>query len=76
VDRSGSESATQWAPLLGASAGYAFVLAEPLSIDLGLSGGIAFFDGDGAGRGSDDAPRYMYGSSAWLGASLLAAVPF
>jgi hypothetical protein len=76
VDRLGTESTSQWAPLLGASAGYAFVVADPLSIDLGLSGGCAFFDADGAGRGSDLSPRFTYGTSAWLGASLLAAVPF
>ena len=76
VDRSGTESATQWAPLLGASVGYAFVVADPLSIDLGLGGGCAFFGEEGVGRGSDASPRYTYGTSAWLGASVLAAVPF
>jgi hypothetical protein len=76
VDRAGNESATQWAPLLGASAGYAFEIADPLSIDLGLTGGLAFFDADGAGAGSDLSPHFTYGTSAWLGASVLAAVPF
>ena len=76
VDRVDGASTTQWAPMLGGSAGFAVELADPISLDLGLTGGVAFFDSDGAGAGSDSAPRHAYGTSAWVGASLLAAVPF
>jgi hypothetical protein len=76
VDREGPASATQWAPMVGASAGYALALADPLSLDLGLTGGLAFFDETGARLEGSAPTRYAYGSSAWLGASLLAAFPF
>jgi hypothetical protein len=68
VDSEGSASVSQWAPLLGAAAGYDVPLAELLSLGLELRAAYAPF---GEGSGSIDGRSYDYDVSTWLGAGVV-----
>jgi hypothetical protein len=68
VDSEGDASVSQWAPLLGAAAGYDVPLVQLLSLGLELRAAYAPF-----GKGSRTAAdrRYDYDVSTWIGAGVV-----
>jgi hypothetical protein len=66
------QTATQWAPAVGAAVGYDFGIGESLAVGLELRAGAAFFDDDGAftGTTSSGAATFIYGTNSWLGLNL------
>lgn len=71
VDSLGNESSSQWAPLIGAAAGYDLRVARPLSLGLELRAAYADF-GDGARL--SPARSYDYDVSTWIGAGVVASI--
>lgn len=65
------ETATQWAPAVGAALGYDFGIGEALALGLELRGGAALFDADGASlRTGSETATYIYGATSWLSLNL------
>jgi hypothetical protein len=71
VDSRGDESVSQWAPLLGAAAGYDLRIARPLSLGFELRAARADF---GEGSHTSLAGYYDYHVSTWVGAALVGNV--
>ena len=69
VDSVGSDSASLWAPMLGAAAGYDLSAAEALSFGIELRGGLAFF-GDEGSSPNGESDTIVYGTSSWLSFNL------
>lgn len=71
VDTRGTASESRWAPLLEASAGYAWSLARPLSVGFELRAAYADF---GDGSHTSPAGYYDYRVSTWLGCGVVVEV--
>jgi hypothetical protein len=71
VDSRGDESVSQWAPLLGAAAGYDLRIARPLSLGFELRAARADF---GEGSHTSLAGYHDYHVSTWIGAALVGNV--
>jgi len=71
VDSRGDSSVSQWAPLIGAAAGYDLRLAPPVALGLELRAAYAEF-----GEGPSDAlaGSYDYQVSTWLGAGVVGSL--
>jgi hypothetical protein len=62
---------TQWAPALGAAAGYDVGVGAALAIGLELRGGVAVFDPDGGSlQTATEAVTVVYGTTSWLSLNL------
>ncbi|MET0409982.1 MAG: hypothetical protein ABW217_01735 [Polyangiaceae bacterium] len=76
ADSIGDDSVTQWAPLVAASAGHELRLGSSFALALELRAAHAWFSEDGRTLVLRDSvgassTRYEYGSTTWLGLSLL-----
>jgi hypothetical protein len=65
-------TAIQWAPAVGAAAGYDFGIGQSLALGLELRAGAAFFDADGASlqTAQAEAVTITYGTTSWLSLNL------